>query len=64
MSDLLTPGCLVRHPDRPDWGLGRVQSVIGHRVTVNFEAAGKVLILSDRVSLQPVETEDSRRSKD
>ena len=33
---------LVRNPDRPDWGLGQVQSAIGNRVTVNFENAGKV----------------------
>ncbi len=37
----LEPGALVRHRDRPDWGLGQVQSCIGHRVTVDFEHAGK-----------------------
>ena len=37
MIDELVPGALVRHPDRPDWGLGQVQSVDGARVTVNFE---------------------------
>jgi uncharacterized protein DUF3553 len=51
MSEFLTPGAFVRHPDRPDWGLGQIQSVTGRRVTVNFEGAGKVLILIDRVSL-------------
>ena len=55
MTDLLAPGRFVRHPDRPDWGLGQVQSVAGHRVTVNFEGAGKILILSDRVSLEIAE---------
>lgn len=35
---------MVRHPQRPDWGLGQVQSVVGARVTVNFEHAGKVVI--------------------
>ncbi|HVO03001.1 MAG TPA: DUF3553 domain-containing protein [Candidatus Cybelea sp.] len=50
--DSLAPGAFVRHPDRPDWGLGQVQSVTGRRVTVNFEGAGKVLILTDRVGLQ------------
>lgn len=44
MELLLTPGALVRHPERPDWGLGQVQSAIGYRVTVNFENAGKVVI--------------------
>ena len=41
---MLTPGALVRHPEREDWGLGQVQSVVGTRITVNFENAGKQLI--------------------
>ena len=53
MSSLLEPGMLVRHPDCADWGLGQVQSVIGHRVTVNFEHAGKVVIDSRRIVLVP-----------
>lgn len=40
----LVPGAYVRHPQRPDWGIGQVQSAIGTRVTVNFENAGKQLI--------------------
>jgi FKBP-type peptidyl-prolyl cis-trans isomerase 2 len=51
MTGLLEPGMLVRHPDQDDWGLGQVQSVVGSRVTVNFEHAGKVVIDSKRVSL-------------
>ena len=47
----LAPGNFVRHPHRPDWGLGQVQSVIGKRVTVNFEGVGKVVIMSDHVAL-------------
>jgi hypothetical protein len=43
----------VRHPDRPDWGLGQVQSVIGRRVTVNFEHAGKVVMDASRIHLTP-----------
>ena len=55
MLDGLLPGALVRHPDRPDWGLGQVQSVIGSRVTVNFENEGKTLINRDHVQLELVE---------
>ncbi|TCH98371.1 DUF3553 domain-containing protein [Roseococcus sp. SYP-B2431] len=44
----------VRQPDRPDWGLGQVQSVIGNRVTVNFEHAGKLLLNLAVVTLEPV----------
>jgi FKBP-type peptidyl-prolyl cis-trans isomerase 2 len=58
MTQDLSPGMRVRHPQRPDWGIGQVQSAIGHRVTVNFEHAGKVLINSDKVTLTPVEEAD------
>jgi hypothetical protein len=55
MSRALLPGSFVRHPERPDWGLGQVQSVIGKRITVNFENAGKRLIDGDVVALEVVE---------
>ncbi|MDR3522608.1 MAG: DUF3553 domain-containing protein [Acetobacteraceae bacterium] len=48
------PGQFVRHPTQPDWGDGQVQSVIGSRITVNFEHAGKVLINALVVNLQIV----------
>lgn len=51
----LTPGEFVRHPGRPDWGLGQIQSKVGHRITVNFENAGKVLIDGSVVELEPSE---------
>ncbi len=51
---LLEPGGLVRHPDQPDWGLGQIQSIIGDRITVNFEHMGKVVIDGSRISLEPV----------
>lgn len=52
MSALIQPGMRVRHPERPDWGVGQVQSVVGDRVTVNFEHAGKLLINTAIVSLE------------
>jgi hypothetical protein len=52
----LTPGMFVRNPAAPDWGVGQVQSVIGGRVTVNFEHAGKRLINADVIALEPVES--------
>jgi hypothetical protein len=51
MNELLEIGALVRHPDKPDWGLGQVQSIIGDRITVNFEHAGKVVIAGSVVRL-------------
>lgn len=57
MTDLnafLTPGMRVTHPDRPDWGVGQVQSNISARVTVNFPDAGKVVIDGSKIILNPV----------
>jgi len=51
MTGRFVPGMRVRHPAEPDWGVGQVQSVIGHRVTINFEHAGKRLINTARVDL-------------
>lgn len=55
---LLQPGDYVRHPEQPDWGIGQIQSMIGNRITVNFENAGKLLIDGALVSLQPVRLDD------
>jgi Protein of unknown function (DUF3553) len=57
MNPLLVPGAMVRHPSEPDWGMGQVQSVIGERVTVNFEDRGKVLINAAVIELEIVEGE-------
>lgn len=49
------PGLYVRHPRKPEWGVGQVQSAIGERVTVMFEHAGKVLINTNEVALERLE---------
>ena len=60
MAHQLVPGTFVRHPDRPDWGLGQVQSAIGDRVTVNFEHRGKQLINTAVISLVIVADDDEK----
>ena len=55
VSAEFAPGQRVRHPGQPDWGDGQVQSAIAHRVTVNFENAGKVLINIEKVTLVPID---------
>ncbi|WP_422035373.1 DUF3553 domain-containing protein [Reyranella sp.] len=52
-NGLLSPGDFVRHPGQPDWGHGQIQSMIGHRITVNFENAGKVVIDGNVIELAP-----------
>jgi len=64
MNARLVPGAFVRHPDLPDWGLGQVQSVVGDRITVNFEHAGKRLINGAAIALVEVEPTDSKPRHD
>ncbi len=59
MSQIFSPGAIVRHPDQPGWGIGMVQSAIGSRVTVNFEQVGKQTIDTVVVKLELV-SDDSR----
>ncbi len=54
LNAILAPGMFVRHPDRPEWGKGQVQSNIGGKVTVNFPDQGKVVFDGSRIALVPV----------
>ena len=53
-SLLILPGMFVRHPTEHRLGLGRVQTVVGSKITVNFENAGKIIINGDVIELQIV----------
>lgn len=55
LNDMYAPGALVRHPTQQDWGVGQVQSNIAGRITVNFENTGKVVLISEHVTLLPVQ---------
>ena len=46
------PGDFVTHPQYPDWGIGQVQSIIDHIVTVNFQNAGKKTINAEEIVLE------------
>ncbi len=50
-SIYFAPGDFVRHPERPEWGLGRVQSAHGTRLTATFENAGKQSINASAIAL-------------
>jgi hypothetical protein len=60
MRSGIEPGQWVRHPGRPDWGMGQVQSAVGARVTVNFEHAGKVLVNAEVVTLELIDPEQDQ----
>ncbi|MHB1207944.1 MAG: DUF3553 domain-containing protein [Rhodospirillaceae bacterium] len=55
MQQELAPGQIVRNPAQLDWGLGQVQSVVGARVTVNFENMGKMTLNTAVVTLDIVD---------
>ncbi|MDA7424421.1 DUF3553 domain-containing protein [Thalassococcus lentus] len=54
LNAILEPGMLVQHPDKPEWGIGQVQSNIGGKVTVNFREEGKVVLDGTRIALMPI----------
>ena len=51
------PGDYVKNPANLDWGKGQVQSIIGKKVTVNFENFGKKVINIENVKLEKIENE-------
>ena len=51
------PGDYVRNPANSEWGIGQVQSIIGNKVTVNFENYGKRVINIENIKLEKVENE-------
>ena len=51
------PGDYVTNPSNKDWGIGQVQSIIGFRVTVNFENCGKKVINVKNINLEKIDNE-------
>ena len=51
------PGDYVTNPANKDWGLGQVQSIIGNKVTVNFENSGKRVSNVENVILEKIKNE-------
>ena len=51
------PGDKVFSPTNKGWGIGQVQSIIGNKVTVNFENCGKRVINVEHVNLEKVNNE-------
>jgi hypothetical protein len=51
------PGDYVINPANNGWGVGQVQSIIGSKVTVNFENYGKRVINIENIILEKVSDE-------
>ena len=48
------PGDFVINPNKKDWGVGQIQSIINNKITVNFENAGKKVINNKEVILEKI----------
>lgn len=46
------PGDKVVNPAKKEWGIGQVQSIIGNKVTINFENVGKQVINVEEVKIE------------
>ena len=51
------PGDKVINPLNKEWGIGQVQSIIGNKVTVNFENYGKQVINTEVILLEKFKNE-------
>ena len=50
----LEPGDKVVNPSNKGWGIGRVQTIINNKITVNFENVGKKVIISGNIELRKI----------
>tara|TARA_A100001015_G_scaffold86086_1_gene95697 strand:- start:1511 stop:1690 length:180 start_codon:yes stop_codon:yes gene_type:complete len=46
------PGDYVTNPANKSWGVGQIQSIIGNKITVNFENSGKKVLNIEIISLE------------
>ena len=53
----IKPGDYVINPTNKSWGVGQIQSIIGNKVTVNFENYGKRVINIEIITLEKLKNE-------
>ena len=51
------PGDYVINPANKNWVIGQIQSIIGNKVTVNFENIGKQVLNIEVVTLEKFDNE-------
>ena len=50
----IEPGDKVINPSNKGWGIGRVQTIINNKITVNFENVGKKVINANLIELTKI----------
>ena len=48
------PGDYVKNPDKKEWGIGQVQSIIKDKITINFQNVGKKVIQKENIDLKKI----------
>ena len=48
------PGDKVYNPDKKEWGIGQIQSIIKQKITVNFQNVGKKVINAENIELKKI----------
>tara|TARA_B100000686_G_C16530233_1_gene831942 strand:- start:98 stop:271 length:174 start_codon:yes stop_codon:yes gene_type:complete len=56
---MIAPGTFVKNPNKPEWGIGQVQSAIKNRITVNFQNAGKKTVDANVIQLEEISVLDN-----
>ena len=51
----LEPGDFVINPDKKEWGVGQIQSIIKNKITVNFQNNGKQVIDVNNIKLEKID---------
>ena len=57
MHIIFEPGDYVINPANKSWGIGQIQTIIGNKVTVNFENYGKRVINIEVITLEKLDNE-------
>mgnify|MGYP001168419137 CR=1 FL=1 len=50
----LERGDKVYNTKNKDWGIGQIQSIIGDKITVNFQNVGKKVIYAENIKLEKI----------
>tara|TARA_A100001015_G_scaffold282460_1_gene346723 strand:+ start:14 stop:199 length:186 start_codon:yes stop_codon:yes gene_type:complete len=56
----LEPGDFVINPDKKEWGVGQIQSIIKNKITVNFQNNGKQVLNTEYVNLKKIKNNGSK----
>ena len=57
------PGDFVINPNKKEWGIGQIQSIVKNKITVNFENSGKQVINASIINLEKLKMSELNLKK-